>query len=369
MSDGPDIPAPPSTVTGWKYRRWRYARRGKRPAVRLTNPVWDWLFQSQLDPYLAGVHFRLDQFPKKPRWSGTRLGQTKTQLDDGREFWVAGEHEDFYDPDFFIYNDVIVKQPNGKVEVYGYPEAVFVPTDFHSADLIDETRILLVGSLGYPGDRLPGQTQVICLDTDSLSITPIVTTGSGPGWIHSHQSSVDDGGQTLTVVRGKVWTGERIRENIDDWSLDLTTWQWSRLTDRNWLCVEVCREDDQSLHLWEISQIEFRERIGESSQASRDELRSEAGIEVDLPLYKRRYQPSVEHEEVVVDDEDGTDWNVHRVRIDGVVVRFNEEMDSVVITVEGDLAEEVVDRVAEELRTRLSTLENAPCRIERVSYD
>ncbi len=54
-----------------------------------------------------------------PVWTFDRMGQTRTELPDGRLVCVAGEHEDYYDPDFHIYNDVVVFAPGGGVEVYG----------------------------------------------------------------------------------------------------------------------------------------------------------------------------------------------------------------------------------------------------------
>jgi hypothetical protein len=46
----------------------------------------------------------------------------------------GGEHEDFYDPDFCIYNDVFVHERDGSVAIYGYPESVFPPTDYDASD-------------------------------------------------------------------------------------------------------------------------------------------------------------------------------------------------------------------------------------------
>jgi len=57
-------------------------------------------------------------------------------LPDGREVLIAGEHEDYYDPDFFIYNDVVVRAPDGKFAIYGYSKEAFPPTDFHTATLL-----------------------------------------------------------------------------------------------------------------------------------------------------------------------------------------------------------------------------------------
>ncbi len=35
-------------------------------------------------------------------WTNQRFGQTTTVLPDGRTLAIAGEHEDSYDPDFWI---------------------------------------------------------------------------------------------------------------------------------------------------------------------------------------------------------------------------------------------------------------------------
>lgn len=39
-----------------------------------------------------------------PVWCFTRFGATRTRLPDGRVVCIGGEHEDYYDPDFCIYN-------------------------------------------------------------------------------------------------------------------------------------------------------------------------------------------------------------------------------------------------------------------------
>ena len=78
---------------------------------------------------------------------------------------VAGEHEDGYDPDFCIYNDVIVHHPDGRLEIIGYPESLFPPTDFHTATLVGD-RIIVIGSLGYQGSRVYGTTPVFALSID-----------------------------------------------------------------------------------------------------------------------------------------------------------------------------------------------------------
>ena len=45
-----------------------------------------------------------------PVWCFSRFGTSLTELPDGRFVQIGGEHEDFYDPDFCIYNDVTVQK-------------------------------------------------------------------------------------------------------------------------------------------------------------------------------------------------------------------------------------------------------------------
>ena len=45
---------------------------------------------------------------RDPVWYFDRMGQTVTELPDGRIIFVGGEHEDGYDPDFCIYNGKLI---------------------------------------------------------------------------------------------------------------------------------------------------------------------------------------------------------------------------------------------------------------------
>ncbi|MEL7089634.1 MAG: hypothetical protein AAGL98_14530, partial [Planctomycetota bacterium] len=140
--------------------------------------------------------------PAGPFWSWERFGQTRTVLDDGRIVCVGGEHEDWYDPDFCIYNDVVVLHPDGRHDIYIYSPNVFPPTDFHSATRIGD-RIIIIGCLGYVDLRQPGHTPVFELDIETFAITPLTTTGVQPGWLHRHSvEKLED--DRLLVLGGRV---------------------------------------------------------------------------------------------------------------------------------------------------------------------
>ena len=158
-----------------------------------------------------------------PVWSFDRFGRTSTRLADGRWVLIAGEHEDHYDPDFHIYNDVTILDGKGGVTHFIYPNDVFPPTDFHSATLLDDS-ILLIGNLGYQQNRPEGVTQVLRVMLDDFSIHRVETTGQNPGWISQHRAHQD--GDSIIVSGGKVDPGYRDLEGR--YILDIRTMVWSR---------------------------------------------------------------------------------------------------------------------------------------------
>ena len=81
----------------------------------MNNPVWEWLVRCRVSAYWANEEFNgPSSFEAGPCWCFRRFGQSKTELPDGRVVLIGGEHEDSYDPDFYIYNDVVVRGPGAK---------------------------------------------------------------------------------------------------------------------------------------------------------------------------------------------------------------------------------------------------------------
>ncbi|KAM7211155.1 hypothetical protein V8F06_013462, partial [Rhypophila decipiens] len=135
-----------------------------------------------------------------PVWSFERFGQSKTRVgaprgDPDRSHYrtilIGGEHEDSYDPDFWIYNDVVVlhnrDSPLGakpeEIEVYGYPKADFPPVCWHTATYyVDGPKqyIYLVGGQGHTGHSYDLTCVVNRLDLGSFKMERIETTGYAP---------------------------------------------------------------------------------------------------------------------------------------------------------------------------------------------
>ena len=158
---------------------------------------------------MFGIEIKFDG-KYTPIWCAQRFGQSITFLPDGRIVQVTGEHEDGYDPDFCIYNDVFVHAPKGDVAIYGYPESVFPPTDFHTATLIGDN-IYLIGSLGYPGTRQYGKTLVYRLDTTTLQIERVETSGNEPGWIYKHRA-ISSTPHEIRIFGGEILSSADDRE-------------------------------------------------------------------------------------------------------------------------------------------------------------
>jgi hypothetical protein len=266
-----------------------------------------------------------------PIWTFDRMGQTHTELSDGRVVCVGGEHEDFYDPDFCIYNDVVVFGPADQIEIYGYPKEVFPPTDFHTATLVGDL-IILVGGLGYPDDRRPGHTPVYALDLSGYRISALETSGDMPGWVSEHEAEFDPAG-VITIRGGEVIEeaegGQRFRRNVEEYALDIRSGDWRRLTNRNWRQFAICREDRG----WFV-------------------LEHDPGPEALVP---RSLEPQVEP---------GNDSDRVRIVLGGVPVSLTTDASEIRIIVEGELPGETALRMAEEVRANVEAAIQCRCVLE-----
>jgi ankyrin repeat protein len=211
------------------FERDRTRRFGQRNAQPMQVPFWLAMVRSGLTGYQAATRFGVDSFDRaRPVWCANRMGQSLTLLPDGRVVQVAGEHEDGYDPDFCIYNDVLVHHPDGGLQIFGYPKALFPPTDFHTATLVGD-RIVVIGSLGYQGDRGYGTTPVFALSIHDWSIERISIGGDAPGWIHGHRAKLGGNGEIVVTggeVLSQVGDDEISTINTRSFILDLAASRW-----------------------------------------------------------------------------------------------------------------------------------------------
>ncbi|MGO9937022.1 MAG: ankyrin repeat domain-containing protein [Terracidiphilus sp.] len=216
-------------ATPEEYRMGFRACWGDHNPELLDRRFWQAMIRSGIDAYVA-TQLSGGTRDDCPVWCAQRFGQSLTLLHDGRAIQIAGEHEDHYDPDFYIYNDVFVHHPNGRIDIFCYPKEVFPPTDFHTATLIGDA-IYIIGRLGYPGSRQFGETPVYCLDTNTLQISYIKATGDQPGWISKHRAA-RAGSRGIRVWGGKISALTNHKETYEDnqgsWVLDISLLRWRR---------------------------------------------------------------------------------------------------------------------------------------------
>ena len=362
--DEPDFEAagqdknPDPSVTRELFLKWRSPRAGRTNPERLNNPVWEWLVRSRLNAYSANERFNgPDSLGAGPCWCFKRFGQSSTLLPDGRKVLVGGEHEDHYDPDFCIYNDVVVLHPDGRMDLFGYPKDDFPPTDSHSATLVGK-QIIIIGNLGYGEQRKPGITPIFILDLDNFSMSRATAHGDQPGWLHKHITSCSDN-LSILVQRGMIdrGPGTSLVENIDDWRLHLSDWRWERLTERRWQQWEIRRKDGRQNRLWKIRLALWTRDAGWEKEYTEhlETLTRELGARPNLDVVAALYRPEIPHEEVKNREDE---HRTFRIKVDGVVVRYVEDMSSIQMTVEGELSQELIDALTSDLVEKLTTLEN-----------
>jgi len=212
------------------YLAANHRRFGERNPDPMNLAFWKAMVASGANAWAAKQHFGDTKRLDEPVWCFQRFGKSINELPDGRIIEIGGEHEDHYDPDFCIYNDVVVHRGDGTFDIFGYPRDVFPPTDFHTATLVGG-QIYIIGGLGYRGERRYGATPVYRLDVDSLAIEPVPTTGESPGWISRHRASYD-GGSEIRVSGGKLCVerdgAEEYQDNTAEHVLNLSMFVWRR---------------------------------------------------------------------------------------------------------------------------------------------
>lgn len=352
-------------VTPELFVEWREPRFGNANPQKLKSKVWEWLVHSKLSGY-SSAQMMLGTSPVKggPTWSFERFGQSVTELSDGRRLYIGGEHEDFYDPDFYIYNDVVVMYPDGAVDFYCYPKLDFPPTDFHTATLVGE-KIIIIGNLGYKEERIPGNTQLYALDLADFAIHKLESSGTAPGWIHGHTAMLNEDKSAILVTKGKIHIGKGqvLKENVDDWKLFLDDWRWERLSARDWTQFEIRREDHGSLHLFLIRSALWYLNCNREDeyQEMLSNLVELLGFQPDVKRIQDLYNFAMEHGELQ-HDEDA--HHVFYFDVNGVRVRFTEELNDLQVVIEGTLSTEQVRLIQRQLLEKLSVLVNAPCELE-----
>jgi hypothetical protein len=170
------------------------------------------------------------------------------------------------------------------------------------------------------------------LDLSRYCIDEIATSGEMPGWISEHDASWDSlrgiisikGGQVVRERGGR----QRICRNYEDYALDLQSWVWQRLTDRNWREFSIRQEKGLFM------------------------LEQKPKIESLLPR-------DVEHSVLLPEREEDA-----RFILAGVPVSLKIGIRNIRVVVEGSLPEALSARMVEVIRTNAEVAIRRPCVLE-----
>ncbi len=81
----------------------------------------------------------------------------------------------------------------------------------------------------------------------------------------------------------------------------------------------------------------------------------------DVTLVRDLYSFEFPYEKL---SQESDEYNVFRIKINGVIVRFVEERYSVQANVEGMLPDEIIEKLKDSTLNKISTLENSACDLE-----
>ena len=341
-----------------EYAEWRSPREGSSNPTRMDNPAWTWLIKSKVRAYEACQRYGVkNALVNGPTWCFERFGQSITSMPDGRIIHIGGEHEDYYDPDFHIYNDVVVIDASGEVSIYGYPKDVFPPTDFHTATLAGN-EIYVIGRLGYQQDRQEKIEAIHVLNTATYCFRMLQTSGDTPPWIHEHHAELDPAGTHIRISGGKIdCSGARMLvENLDTWELRLDTGVWTHVARRPWRRWEIVREERSHNAIWEIRQMLWNKSAGwtEDYEASKARLAEMLGVDAEPEVIGELYRPPMEHRHIEKSEDE---FDIQRISVEGITVRYNEGHAGIVMTVEGVLPDAAINSLLEDICRKLRRVE------------
>ncbi len=322
------------------FHQQRHRRFGTSNPEKMELEYWKWAAQNKIGPYKAIKRFNADLDQQKgPDWCFPRDFMSSTKLLDGRTIHIGGEYEDSYDPEFCIYNDVVVIDAEGGIEIFGYPRDVFPPTDLHTATLVED-RIILIGSFGYPEDRMPGSTSVFALDAKSYKIDALETTGVNPGWIFKHSADFNSKRDVIAVTGGEIVVRanvdeQRLLRNVEEYELDVRSLKWCRTTQRNWRQFRIVFFDNDGRRTY--PEPDFK------PESCLPKTWSYKLLDDDLP------------------------WKGWPIRVNGVPITFRNEFFEIQIIVESDTVIEEVSTALDETMKRTQAHIHADCRLEALN--
>jgi ankyrin repeat protein len=90
-------------VSREEYLATKIRRFGASNPEKMNFPFWRAMVSSGASAWTAKEHFNDNAFEREEIFCFRRFGKSINELPDGRIIEIAGEHEDYYDPNFWLF--------------------------------------------------------------------------------------------------------------------------------------------------------------------------------------------------------------------------------------------------------------------------
>lgn len=196
----------------------------------------DVLFSYEIKDYFQQKQFHIEE----PLWTPPhlRLNQSRQSIFKKHIFniaiggntaatdWKEYDYNDYYNPDFKIYNDVTIRHFDSKYELWNYPEEQFPPVYAH--DTVHDKNIdfvYITGGLGSGDRQRKNITEIYQLNLETKDIEHIEALGDSPPCLHNHHTKMwnDD---LIEMRDGDILKNGKAIKNLYVWYFNLKTKTW-----------------------------------------------------------------------------------------------------------------------------------------------
>ena len=220
--------------------------------------------EDYIDPYIFSQYLRKNNIEiQQPLWvaPNDRMGNYHNDFsvdnkynifdfkiggNDAASDWKWYETQDYYFPEFKIYNDVYIKFFDGMYELWNYPEEQFPPVYEHSTLYNEHThQFYIIGGLGSGDRQCKNITEIYALDLETKDIQKIEASGESPPCLHSHKVKIWN--HDLIEMRDGYILHKGIAiKNVYVWYFNLKTKTWLKQESekyQHWIIQSDQREE------------------------------------------------------------------------------------------------------------------------------
>ncbi|MCX5469717.1 hypothetical protein [Acinetobacter nematophilus] len=352
-----------------------------------SHEVFHWLTKSkiiwvdELQEYLQNQEFDL----KEPFWVAThnRLGSSHVSIfnkyidsidiggNTAAPDWKWYDYNDYYNPNFKIYNDVCINADGlKKIELWNYPEEQFPPVYDHDTVYDKNTNLVYItGGLGSGERQKKNITEIYQLNLETKDIEHVDALGESPLCLHKHHAKMWN--YDLIEMRGgNILKNGRAIKNLYVWYFNLKTKTWLKQkhetyqhwlitsSDNNQLFLDISREilkmENENFYPFEFIE-EYKQHIFKNY-----------GYLPDYGIYPNLYRPE---KQMYVSEATGYNdlYPSYACILNGQVYHCFEGYNRIEIAFQSSTSNEFQEFIIDDLKSKLKQLSGHEIFTEKVA--